>query len=116
MVSVTRPVMVQLVCAGRTGGRLISLTTTVKLLVALSGGVPLSVTTDVIVFVLGPCASSGVPVIPPLVSIPAPQGGATNSYVSGSAGTSESLALLVTVSVLNSFTVTSGCADSAGPL
>src|SRR5258708_23813041 len=39
-----------------------SLTTTVKLLVALKAGVPLSVTTVVITLVPGPCASVGVQV------------------------------------------------------
>src|SRR5437588_349385 len=41
-------------CAGSTGGLLISLITTVKLLVALKGGAPLSVTIVVIRLVLGP--------------------------------------------------------------
>src|SRR2546430_12673747 len=46
--------MVRFVCGNRTGGTFISLTTTLKVLVALSGGNPPSVTTVVIVFVLGP--------------------------------------------------------------
>ena len=46
--------MVWLVCAGKTGGELGAVTITVKLLVALKGGTPLSVTTVVIVLVLGP--------------------------------------------------------------
>ena len=58
--------------SGRTGGVLISFTTTVKELVALSGGVPLSETTVVNQFVLGPCASVGVQVMIPLVSMTAP--------------------------------------------
>jgi len=45
---------VRFVCAGKTGGTLTSFTTTLKLLVALSGGKPPSVTTAVNVFVLGP--------------------------------------------------------------
>ena len=51
--------IVRFVCAGKTGGTFISLTTTLKLLVALSGGTPLSVTTLVIVLVLGPCDLEG---------------------------------------------------------
>ena len=52
-----------------------SVTTTMKELVALSGGTPLSVTRVVMVFVPGPWASEGVQVIVPLVSIAAPVGG-----------------------------------------
>ena len=51
------------------------MTITVKLLVALNGGTPLSVTMVVIRLVLGPCASVGVQVITPLVSMVAPGGG-----------------------------------------
>src|SRR6266487_1154575 len=60
-----------------TGALLTSLTTTLKLLVPLSGGKPLSVTTVVRVFVLGPWASVGSQVIRPLVLIFAPAGGFT---------------------------------------
>src|SRR5207248_1088809 len=49
-----------------TGATFTSRTVTVKLLVALIAASPLSVTTTVIVFVLGPCASLGVQVIAPL--------------------------------------------------
>src|SRR5204863_125206 len=43
-----------------TGALFTSRTTTVKLLVALRGGAPLSLTFNVIRLVLGPCASVGV--------------------------------------------------------
>src|SRR5438874_1534063 len=49
----------------KVGALFTSLTTTVKELVALSGGEPLSVTVVVKVLVLGPCASVGVQVITP---------------------------------------------------
>jgi hypothetical protein len=52
--------MVRLVCNGRTGALLTSVTTTVKEFVALIGGNPLSVTTVVNVLVPGPSASLGV--------------------------------------------------------
>src|SRR4051812_11451187 len=68
---------VRLVCAGSTGGLLTSRTTTVNELVAVICGKPLSVTMVVIVFVPGPCASLGVHVMMPFVSIIAPAGGLT---------------------------------------
>jgi len=62
-----------------------------------------SVTTTVIVFVLGPCPSFGVQVNTPLVALIAmPVSGDTSEKVSGLAGMSESVALLVTVSVAQS--------------
>ena len=63
--------MVRLPWLGSTGALFTSLAVTVKVLVALSGGTPLSVATVVKVFVLGPCASVGVQVITPLVEITA---------------------------------------------
>jgi len=51
---------------------------TVKVLVALEGGVPLSVTTVVIKFVLGVCCAVGVQAITPSVPIIAPVGGLTS--------------------------------------
>ena len=50
-----------------TGALFSSFTITVKLLLSLSGGVPLSVTCTVIRFVLGPCASFGVQLSTPLL-------------------------------------------------
>ena len=77
-VSVVRAEMVRSVCAGRIGALFTSLTVTVKLLVALKGGVPLSVTTVLTVLVLGPCASVGVHVITPAVLMAAPGGALTS--------------------------------------
>jgi hypothetical protein len=51
---------------------------TVKVLVALIGGVPLSVTTVMIRFVLGAWLVPGVQVITPLALIAAPAGGDIN--------------------------------------
>src|SRR5215831_4507972 len=67
--------------AGSDGALFTSVTTTVKLLVALSGGVPLSVTRVVMTFVPGPCASVGVQLITPELEIAAPAGGANKVYV-----------------------------------
>src|SRR5580704_118035 len=82
-----RPTMVRLVCAGSTGGLFKSLTTTVKLFVALRDGDPLSVTTVVITLVEGACASVGVQVMTPLVSMLALAGALTSMYVSVGVGT-----------------------------
>ena len=75
-VNVAKTATVSVDCPGSTGAVFTSLTITVKLFVVLIGGDPLSVTTVVIVFVLGPCASVGVQVMIPLVSIAAPVGAA----------------------------------------
>src|SRR5437773_2673329 len=61
-----------------TGALFASAMIMVKLLVALSDGVPLSVTMVVNVAVLGPCASLGVQAITPLALMLAPAGGDTN--------------------------------------
>src|SRR3989442_1509433 len=61
-----------------TGALFTSLTTTIKLLVALNGGRPSSVTTVVIVLVLGPCVSLGVQRITPSVPMLTPDGGDIN--------------------------------------
>src|SRR5438132_729764 len=83
-----------------TGARFTSLTITVKLLVALNGGEPLSVTRMVMRLVLERCASIGVQVSTPLLgSRLTPSGAETNSKVRVSAGTSASVAILVTTSV-----------------
>src|SRR6266568_3768813 len=90
----------------RTGALFTSLTTTVKLLVALRAGLPLSVTLTVIVFVLGPCASVGVQLSTPLVGLTAtPDGPLTKAKVSVLAGRSVSAAVFVTTSVLSSLIV-----------
>ena len=71
-------VIVRLFCAGNVGALFTSVTTTVKLFVALRGGVPLSVARVVIKFVPGPCASEGVHVITPDADIAAPDGAVNN--------------------------------------
>jgi hypothetical protein len=83
-------------------------------LVALNGGVPLSVTRVVIVFVLGPCASPGVQVITPELEIVAPDGAANNVYVRVFGGESLSVAVFVTIIVVNSAIVVSPCAGRIG--
>src|SRR4029077_10924231 len=90
----------------RTGALFTSFTTTVKLLVALRAGLPLSVTLTVIVFVLGPCASVGVQLSTPVVGWTAtPDGPLTKAKVSMLAGTSASVAVFVTTSALSSLMV-----------
>src|SRR5437773_1523524 len=89
--------------AANSGALFTSLTTTVKLLVSLNGATPLSVTRTVTTFVLGPCASLGVQVnTPVLAPMLAPAGPVTIPYVSALVGTSPSLAVSVSVSVLPS--------------
>src|SRR5436190_1405149 len=88
-----------------TGAWFTSLTKTVKLLVALRAGTPLSVTFTVIRLVLGPWASLGVQVSTPLLgSRFTPVGAETRLKVNTFAGKSESVAVCVTVSVLSSGT------------
>jgi len=77
-VSSVSSLIVRVAWTGSTGALLTSSTTTVKLLVALRAGLPLSVTTVVMVLVVGPCASLGVQAITPLESILAPSGADTN--------------------------------------
>src|SRR5712664_1495745 len=73
---------------------------TVKLLVSLSGGLPLSVTRTVTTLVLGPCASVGVQVNTPVAGLRlTPVGAATSEKVSVFVGMSGSVAVLVTVRV-----------------
>ena len=72
-------------------------------MVTLNVGEPLSVTLTLTVFVLGPCASLGVHVITPLLApIVIPLGALTSAKVNVFAGISESLAVFVTVKVVNS--------------
>src|SRR5437867_11963704 len=73
-----------------TGALFTSRTTTVKLLVALRGGAPLSVTRTVIKLVLGPCASVGVQLsTPELASRRTPVGAETRPKLSVLAGRSD---------------------------
>src|SRR5213593_2640890 len=101
----------------RAGGLFASVTTTVKLLVSLDGGAPLSFTRTVIRLVLGPWASVGVQLSTPLLeSRFTPAGADTRLKVNVLAGRSASLAVFVTVSVLSSVTVWSVGTVSTGAL
>src|SRR2546425_8801264 len=103
--------------AASTGATLTSLTTTVKLRLSLSAGVPLSVTLTVITLVLGPCASVGIQVSTPVfASSCTPVGAETRLKVSVLAGTSASAAVFVTTSVVNSLIVWLGGTIIAGTL
>src|SRR5436190_1949188 len=94
-----------------------SVTTTVKVLVSLSGGTPLSVTRTVMRLVLGPCVSVGVQVSTPLLeSRFTPAGADTKLKFNVWAGTSASVAEFVTVSVLSSVTVRSVGTVSTGAM
>src|SRR5204863_155137 len=105
-VSVLSSVTVCSVGTVSTGALFISVTTTLKLLVSLDGGTPLSVTRTVIKLVLGPWASVGVQVSTPLLgSRSTPVGADTKPKVNVLAGRSASIAVFVTVSVLSSVTV-----------
>src|SRR5436190_1853583 len=74
--------------------------------VALSGGEPLSITTTVIVLVLGPCASVGVQVIAPeAVLMLMPEGGASRLKLRAFVGTSESVADAETFRLVSSSSV-----------
>jgi hypothetical protein len=111
---VASALIVLLFCSGRDGALFTSVTNTVKLFVPLNGGFPLSVTRVVIVFVLGPCASVGVHEITPELEIVAPAGAANKVYVRISGGESLSVAVFVTINVVNSATVVSACAGRIG--
>src|SRR5436190_7462208 len=92
-----------------------SVTTTLKLLVSLNGGTPLSVTRTVIKLVLGPWASVGVQVSTPLLgSRFTPAGADTRLKVKEFAGRSASVAEFVSVSVLSSVSVCSVGTVSTG--
>src|SRR5436309_16017370 len=85
--------MIRSAIIGNEGALFTSFTVTVKLLVALNAGVPLSVTTTVITLVDGPSASVGVQLIAPVPgSIVMPEGGARRPNASVLAGRSESVA------------------------
>src|SRR5262245_20667954 len=78
-----------------TGAAFDSLTTTLNVLVLLKPGEPLSVTRTVMLFVLGPCVSTGVQVNTPVFWLMlAPVGApASSEYVNALAGTSASVAV-----------------------
>src|SRR3989442_15422851 len=84
------------------GGLFASVTTTVKLLVSLDCGAPLSVTRTVIRFVLAPWAWLGVQLRTPLLgSRFTPTGADTRLNVNVFAGRSGSLAEFVTLRVIS---------------
>src|ERR1051326_522224 len=98
--------MVRSAMAGREGALFTSLTVTVKVLVALREGVPLSVTTTVIVFTDGPWASVGVQVIAPVDgTMVMPEGEVRRVKARGFAGRSESVAEAEAFSVASSLMV-----------
>src|SRR5260370_29136420 len=101
--------IVLLVGGVNVGALFTSLTMMVKLLVSLSGGMPLSVTRTVMTFVLGPCASVGVQVKTPVAGLSVALPGAyTSENVSISVAMSGSVAVLVTVRVASSLIVCVG--------
>src|SRR5207248_820819 len=100
-----------------TGALFTSRTRTAKVLVALSGGAPLSVTRTVIRLVLGPCASVRVQLGNPALSLrSALARSATRPKLSVLAGRSASLAVLVTTSALSSSIVWFAGTVSTGAL
>ena len=101
----------------RTGALFTSLTTTEKLPVSLKGGEPLSRTRTVMRLVLGRCASMGVQVSTPLPgSRITPSGADTRLKVNVPAGTSGSVAVLVTTSVASAWIALFGGIVSTGAL
>src|SRR6478736_1619768 len=85
------------------GAALTSFTVTVKDFESLRFGEPLSVTTTVMLFVLGPCASLGVHEIAPVLGlIVIPAGGERRLKVNVLVGTSESVAEAETFNVVSS--------------
>src|SRR6266850_1257845 len=100
---------------GSTGATFTSLTITVKLFVALSAGIPLSVTLTRIVFVDGLCVCAGTQLITPVTeSIVMPAGAVARSKVKAWAGMSKSVAVFVIVRVVSSSTVWLGTEPIVG--
>src|ERR1051326_9244616 len=98
-----------------TGARFTSLTTTLKLFVALRLGLPLSLTRTVTRFVLEPWSSTGVQLIAPLLpSMLMPAGAVNRAKVSVLAGISASVAVALTLKVVCSATVWSPGTVSTG--
>src|SRR5580765_1427313 len=94
------------IASRKAGAVLTSLTMTVKRLVALRAGTPLSVTFTVIKLVLGPWDSLGVQVNTPVSeSMIIPAGGESRLKLRVFAGMSESVAVLVSTKVLSSLMV-----------
>src|SRR6202522_965781 len=106
---------------GSTGAMLISFTITVKLLVAIKVGLTesnasLLVTTTVTVFVLGLCVWPGVHVKTPLLLMFIPSSGLTRPYPVVTAWMFGSVAVLVTVNGICSFTVCVPITGSTGAM
>src|SRR6266545_6785231 len=100
-----------------TGALFSSLTTTTKLRVSVNGGEPLSVTATVTGLVLGPWVSMGVQVSTPVwASTLIPSGADTRLKLRVLAGMSESVAVLVSTSVLSSAMAWSAGTVSTGAL
>src|SRR5262245_60642971 len=105
-VSVLSSLIVLSKIGSNTGALVTSFTVTAKLFVSLRDGMALSVGLTVSVALPGPCTSLGVQVNTPLLGLMlAPAGGETKLNVSALAGTSESVATVVRVSVLPSLMV-----------
>src|SRR6266404_4080100 len=107
-ISRARALTVRVEMVGKLGGTFTSLTMTVKVLVALRGGVPPSVTTTWIVLVEGLLVWAGVQVITAALVLRGvrvmPSGADAKLKVKACAGTSGSVAVLVSVRVVNSST------------
>src|SRR2546425_1205692 len=110
--------IVWLAIAASTGAAFASLTTTLKVLLSLRLGVPLSVTRTVTVFVLALAAPLGFQLSPPLLALMVMPAGTPGFrlYVSVLAGTSASVAVAVSVNGLSSLTVWSAITASTGAL
>ena len=107
LVTVSNVSSLTFVCAmtGSTGATFTSTTTTVKLLVALNGGVPLSVTLTTTVFVEGLCVWAGIQVTMPVAGLMLmPPGAETRPKVKVCAGVSILVAVLVAVRRVSSLT------------
>ena len=107
------PKMVRLDCEGRIGATLISLTATVKVLLALKTGRPLSDTTTITVKLEPPVVSPGIQVITPSVVIVMP-GGELIPKLNTSAFVFGSVAEFVMVSVCPSLIATFALVASTG--
>src|SRR6267142_7039366 len=100
----------------RLGALFTSFTVTLNVFVADNGVWASSETTTVIAYAPGPCASEGVQVITPVVGFMVmPVGGATRLKVNA-VPASGSVAVFVTINVVNSLTVRSAGTVNVGAL
>src|SRR5438477_362648 len=97
--------MVRSAIAAKLGALFVSRTYTMNEFVALNGGDPLSVTRTVMLVMLGPCASVGVQVKTPLVGFTLAPVGNPGSKLNVRESPSGSIAVIVNVKRLPSFTV-----------